>query len=30
MIVTGPEGEVKLVETPTLAEIRAAIDEVSG
>jgi protein-disulfide isomerase len=29
-IVTGPEGEVKLVETPTLAEIRAAIDEVSG
>ena len=29
-IVTGPEGEVKLIETPTLAEIRAAIDEVSG
>jgi protein-disulfide isomerase len=30
VIVTGPGGEVKLVETPTLAEIRAAIDEVSS
>jgi len=30
VIVTGPEGSVKLIETPTLAEIREAIAEVSG
>ena len=30
VIVTGPGGEVKLIETPTLAEIREAVDEVSG
>lgn len=30
VIVTGPEGEVKLVETPSLAEVREAIAEVSG
>jgi protein-disulfide isomerase len=30
VIVTGPEGTVKLIETPTLAEVRAAIESVSG
>jgi protein-disulfide isomerase len=30
VVVTGPEGSVELVETPTLVEVRAAIDEVSS
>lgn len=30
VIVTGPAGEVKLIETPSLAEVRKAIAEVSG
>jgi protein-disulfide isomerase len=30
VIVTGPEGSVKLVETPTLDEVREGIDQVSG
>ncbi len=30
VIVSGPGGIVKLIETPTLAEVRGAIDQVSG
>ena len=30
VIVSGPGGIVKLIETPTLAEVRAAIEGVSG
>ena len=30
VVVSGPSGIVTLIETPTLAEIRGAIDEVSG
>jgi hypothetical protein len=30
VVVTGPGGSVELVETPTLAQVQTAIDEVSS